>query len=395
MTTTRGLRPWYRPMVARRPDEEHRSATPLELFFDLCFVVAVAQAAAGLHHDVVEGHVGDATVSYLRVFFAIWWAWMNVTWFASAYDTDDDVYRITTLVEIAGALVLAAGVPQAFAEGDFTTMTYGYVVIRLAAVVQWSRAAAGDPAHRRTARRYALGVAVVQAGWLARLLLPVDWLGPSFLLLALADLLVPAVAERAGTTPWNPRHIAERYGLFTLIVLGEVVLATSVAVQTGVDAGQGELWTLAAAGAVIVFALWWLYFDRPVEVPTRLRATLMWGYGHYLIFAAIAAVGSGLWVAVDRERHLGHVGGVVAGYATAVPVAVCLLAVWVLLVRPQREGPVSAAFPVTAALVLLAPLGPAPVYVVAALLFALVAVTVVARRRATRTGGRGRTPGPP
>ena len=59
------------------------------------------------------------------VFFAIWWAWMNFTWFASAYDTDDDVYRITTLVQIAGALILAAGVPRAFADGDFAVVTSG------------------------------------------------------------------------------------------------------------------------------------------------------------------------------------------------------------------------------------------------------------------------------
>ncbi|MEK8105819.1 low temperature requirement protein A [Micromonospora sp. M12] len=64
--------------------------------------MAVAQAAASLHHDVAEGHLGHAVSSYLMVFFAIWWSWVNFTWFASAYDTDDDVYRITTLVQISG-----------------------------------------------------------------------------------------------------------------------------------------------------------------------------------------------------------------------------------------------------------------------------------------------------
>ncbi|BBH70015.1 hypothetical protein ACTI_67000 [Actinoplanes sp. OR16] len=73
-----------RPMRARRADEPHRVATPLELFFDLCFVVAVAQAAALLHHSVTGHHVADGLRGYLTVFFAIWWAWMNFTWFASA-----------------------------------------------------------------------------------------------------------------------------------------------------------------------------------------------------------------------------------------------------------------------------------------------------------------------
>jgi len=99
---------WTRLMRAREPDEPYRSSTPLELFYDLCFVVAVSLAAARLHHALGEQHIGAGLLGYLMVFFAIWWAWMNFTWFASAYDTDDALYRGTTLVQIAGALVLAA-----------------------------------------------------------------------------------------------------------------------------------------------------------------------------------------------------------------------------------------------------------------------------------------------
>ena len=81
-------------MQPRDSDEEHRAATPLELFFDLCFVVAVAQAAGSLHHALAEDHLAQALVGYPMVFFAIWWAWMNFTWFSSAYDTDDVAYRL-------------------------------------------------------------------------------------------------------------------------------------------------------------------------------------------------------------------------------------------------------------------------------------------------------------
>ena len=99
-------------MTARDPHEPHRASTPLELLFDLCFVVAVAQASGRLHHGIVEGHAGRAVLGYVVVFFAIWWAWMNFTWFASAYDTDDVPYRLLVLVQIAGVLVLAAGVAR-------------------------------------------------------------------------------------------------------------------------------------------------------------------------------------------------------------------------------------------------------------------------------------------
>ncbi len=164
-------------------------------------------------------------------------------------------------------------------------------------------------------------------------------------------------------------------------MLGEAVAAVSLAIQDGLDAGEHDLWLLAASGAVIVFALWWLYFDRRNEAPDRLPYSLVWGYGHYLIFAAIAGVGAGLGVSVDHARHLAHISERTAGYAVAVPVAVFLLTVWVLHVRRQQHGAVVVAFPVVALLALLAPLGPAPVYVLAALLVALVAVTVLLRRR--------------
>ncbi|RKN21329.1 low temperature requirement protein A [Micromonospora musae] len=383
MTQTRSARPWYRRMTGRRRDEPHRTSTPLELFFDLCFVVAVAQAADNLHHALSEGHIGLAAGHYFMVFFAIWWAWMNFTWFASAYDTDDDVYRITTLVEIAGALILASGVPRAFTEGDFATITFGYVVMRLATIVHWSRAAAGDPAHRPAALRYAGGVFVVQLGWLLRLMLPDSWQIAAFLVLVIAELLVPALAERPGMTPWHPRHIVERYGLFTLIVLGEVVLVTSVAIQTGIDAGEHQLWSLAAAGTVIVFALWWLYFDRPVEMPDQLRQALFWGYGHYLIFASVAAVGAGLAVEVDHESDNPHISQLTAGYAVAMPVAVYVMTLWALHVRRRQHRWLTATFLATAALVLLTPLGPAPAHFVAVLLFCLVVVTVLVRRLST------------
>ncbi|MFD6812169.1 low temperature requirement protein A, partial [Streptomyces anthocyanicus] len=109
----------FLPLTARSREEAHRTATPLELFFDLCFVVAVAQAGASLVHAVAEGHAGEGVASYAMVFFAIWWAWMNFSWFASAYDNDDVLYRVVTLVQIAGVLILAAGVSRAFEEHDF------------------------------------------------------------------------------------------------------------------------------------------------------------------------------------------------------------------------------------------------------------------------------------
>ncbi len=256
-------------MRARGANQSHRVATPLELLFDLCFVVAVAQAASSLHHALDAGHVGQALLSYPMVFFAVWWAWMNFTWFASAYDTDDVAYRLAVLVQIAGVLILAAGVPRSFDDRDLAIVTLGYAVMRVSLAAQWLRAAHSDPPARRTDLRYAFGVSVCMLGWLVVLVLPGGWQLAAFLVMVVAELSVPVLAERHGSTTWHPHHIAERYGLFTLIVLGESVLAATLAVQSALDAGQAidSLLVIGGGGLLIVFSMWWVYFSVPTEEP--------------------------------------------------------------------------------------------------------------------------------
>ena len=376
---------WSRRMVARHPDEEHRHATVLELFFDLCFVVAVAQAASGLHHAISEDHVADGVGGYLLVFFAIWWAWMNFTWFASAYDTDDMAYRVTTFVQIAGALVFAAGVPRALDHRDFAVCTLGYVIMRLAMVTHWLRAARADPARRRGCLRFAMGVTLVQIGWVARLALPDGWGTPVFLLLVVAELAVPIWAEALAHTTWHPEHIAERYGLFTIIVLGESVLAATLAIETAMaaDVALVDIVTVAVGGLLTAFSMWWLYFAKDAaSFLTSLRAGFVWGYGHYVIFGSAAAVGAGLAVNVDHTIDDAQIGSVTAAAAFCVPVAVFLVALWVLHWRPHHlTGWHSALAPATAVAVLLAVFAPRPVLVTGLLLAGLVVLGSVRRAR--------------
>ncbi|MEU3191827.1 low temperature requirement protein A [Streptomyces sp. NPDC006992] len=386
-----------RVMRGRDPGEEHRAATPLELLFDLTFVVAVAQAAAELHHAWAEGHLGSGLLGYAAVFFAIWWAWMNFTWFASAYDTDDVPYRLLTLLQMAGALVLAAGVPEAFQDGDFAIVVVGYVLMRLAMIAQWLRAAAGHPAGRRSALRYAAGVAVVQCGWIARLWTTGVWAPATFVLLVVAELAVPAWAESRGrATTWHPGHIAERYGLFTIIVLGEVILASLTAVQSAVtDHGlSATVLLIALGGLLLVFALWWIYFTGTDAELTTLRTALVWGYGHYVVFAALAAVGGGLEVALDTTEHHAHLTEQAAGLAVAVPVVIVLLVLGVLH-RMTGTGAVGHALLVVAGALVVLGLGfSPPVFGMGAAVFGMglaVAATltanlVVLRRRAGERG---------
>lgn len=375
------------PMVGRDATEDHRVSTPLELFFDLTFVVAVAQAASALHHGVASGDTAGSIGTFPLAFFGIWWAWMNFTWFASAYDTDDVLYRVMVFVQMVGVLILAAGIPRAFDRADFGVITLGYVVMRLAMVSQWARAAAADDARRRCALRYAIGITVVQIGWVARLGLG-DAAGlVAFVVLALAELAVPVWAEAAGRTTWHPRHMAERYGLFTIIVLGESVLAATTGVQAAIDSDRAfaGLVPVIIGGLLIVFMMWWIYFEMPRERATEaLRATFSarlggafgWGYGHYFVFGAVAATGAGLAIAVDRAAGVSTLPRWEAGAFTTVPVTIYVLAVW-LIHRRHKSSRHSFLTPVALVLVLGSTLTPQPVLITGLVLAALIAAHLV------------------
>jgi low temperature requirement protein LtrA len=258
-------------------------------------------------------------------------------------------------------------VAEGFDRQDFTVVTFGYVLMRVAMVTQWLRVAHDHPAGRSTALRYAAGIAALQLGWIGLLALPLSWRGPGFLLLAGLELAVPVWAERSTQpTAWHPDHIAERYGLFTLIVLGECVLAATTAVQaaTGTGGLSASLAVVAAGGLVLLFALWWSYFDRPAAegLRTSPRSAFGWGYWHLLVFASLAAVGAGLQVVAETVGHHGHVSGRAAAMALAVPVALFLVILgllhsWVYRYRGERAV---ARFSATALLVVLAAVATPP-----------------------------------
>jgi len=334
-------------MRARDPHEAHRATTPLELLFDLTFVVAVAAAVPELARAIVDGHPVEGLIGYLFVFFGIWWAWMNFTWFASAFDCDDALYRMLTMVQMAGVLVLAAGVAPAFETGDFTIAVLGYVVMRVALVSQWLRVARSVPEYRDTALRFAIPIAAVQLLWIVRLGLPAPISIVAFVAGVVVELLIPIWAERRNMTPWHPHHIAERYGLFTIIVLGESILAATAAILAArSEAGTSlDLIVIALSGLVLIFACWWLYFlesDAP-RLDARRDLGFIWGYGHYAVFASLAAIGAGIEVTVEAVTHEITASPLLIGYSVAVPLAIFLAVRYALYVRIGGSRQVSRA----------------------------------------------------
>lgn len=324
-------------MRGRDRHEGHRAATPLELLFDLTFVISFGLAASQLAHALAEGHYSVALLGFGLASFGICWAWTNFTWFASAYDTDDWIFRVVTMVQMIGVLVLAIGVPRMFASIehgehlDTSIMVLGYVIMRTALVFQWLRAARQDPARRRSCLDYAVLVTLAQVGWVALAFTRFS-IGTTFILigmLVLVELAAPILAERMdGGTPWHAHHIAERHSLFAIIALGEGVVGTVAALSAVVEQ-QG--WTMDAAlvglaGTGLTFGLWWVYYmlpSAPVLHAHRDRA-FVWGYGQLLIVTAIVATGAGLHVAANYIEHTAHIGPVATVLTVAVPVAVFL-----------------------------------------------------------------------
>jgi low temperature requirement protein LtrA len=388
-------------MAARDTDEANRASSPLELLFDLTFVVAVAQLAGELGKYIEAGRGPEAIVPFVMVFFAIWWAWMNFSWFASAYDTDDVPYRLLTLVQMAGVLVLAAGVPASFEHQNFFGITLGYFIMRVGLVAQWGRAAIENPDGRATAVRYAIGVTVVQFGWLARLLLPTSAANQwgtvylAFALLVAFEFAVPYWAERPGMTSWHPHHIAERFGLFAIILLGEAVAVLAASSGVTVTAGDrvGPLVAVGISALVVIFGLWWLYFLQPTGdgLAAHRSGSFFWGYGHYFVFAALGAFGAGVEVVMTFAGGHSTVAATVAVASVSIPVALYLVALIVAHLRILPGIGVHFWIVVPAALLILALPFAAPVLGVpiafggVALVVALaVAATLVLVRRKVR-----------
>ena len=345
-----------------------------------CRSLPIAAAAAGLHHSIIEAHAAQGIITFVMAFFAIWWAWMNYTWFASAYDNDDTLFRLLTILIMSGSLTMAAGIGPLFKSFDLKLVVIGYVIMRMGMIALWLRAAKNDPERRSTALTYAAGIGIVQLFWIGYFLLqpftPVWGYGLYFFLVIL-ELTVPVIAERKNNSPWHRHHIIERYGLLNIIVLGETLLAGGLSLQQIAGGATNIVFIhIALSSLIIVFSMWWLYFSQEEHlVSNDLNRALVWGYGHVVIFASGAAVGAGLAVLVDIVAGHAKVSIMVGEYAVAIPVAMYMLGLWFVRDRFHFTGIARYILPIFALLILLAPLTAVAITGIAA----LTALSVVAR----------------
>lgn len=341
-----------RAVTGRDPEESGRAATTLELLYDLTFVVAIGVAASQFAHMLASGDVLLASGGFAFTMFAICLTWINFTWYGSAFDTDDWFHRVLTLTQMVGVAVLAVGIGPMFAslhDGghsvagtgevhghvDMIAIVVGYVIMRLGYVLLWVRVAWHAPEHRPVAVRYIVLVVLAQVLWVVAALAPTDlvWSFVCIGVLGLFEVSIPALAQgRADGTPWHPHHIAERYGLLTIIALGEIVVGTVDSASAIVDAHEGH-WNVPAAavlvvGLAVVFGLWWTYFAVPFGHILHARPSrgFVFGYGMVPLLLATAAAGAGVHVVGLYLEHHSELSTAVTVLAIAFAVALFLVA---------------------------------------------------------------------
>ncbi len=377
---TDGRARWFQPpRLLTIADEGERRASWLELFFDLVFVVAITE----LSHYLVADHSAGGFLRFAALFVPVWVAWQGYMAYATRFDTDDLGFRVAyfgAMLAIAAMAVLIGDVAHGEHSAAFAV---AYVVLRSIMLALYWRAWLAVPEARVLIRFYGLGYAAGAGLWLVSLLFPTPWRYVVWIAAQVLELSLPPLSTQLHRRiPTSPRHLPERWALFTLIVLGESVVAVAVATS-------GANWHFTSAAAAVlgfaaVAAIWWQYFDRQADVALRgsTMSIVVYSYAHLPLLIGLAAMSAGLRLVIERagEDHLG-LGAGVAFLGGAVLFLVSLIATRLVTVRgSHRRGVLLKLGAAAAILCLLAVEAVVPPVAVAAGLAAILAAFVFAER---------------
>lgn len=283
--------------------EETRHATWLELFFDLIYVVAVAQLSSRLTHGVRF----TGLVSFVALFLPVWWSWIGTTFYATRFVAADDlIYRLLTVIEMGAIAALAINVRDGFGA-TATGFALSYAVVRAVLVVQYLRAGWAIPEARPLTNHFARGFGLAAAIWIVSVFVP----GVAHLILCgiglAVDIGTPLFAGRLQTniSP-DDSHLPERFGQFTLIVLGEGVAA--VVLGIGQQALTRPAAISAACALMIAFCLAWLYFENldgsaiyAARAGGQIANYQVWLYAHFPLVATLTAMAPGVQYVVTNK----------------------------------------------------------------------------------------------
>ena len=298
---SRTAQPWLRPprlrTLAGEDAEDERHASWLELFFDIVFVVAIAE----LSHELVVDHTLGGFATFAALFVPIFVAWQGFSFYADRFDTDDVLFRVCMLAAMLSVAALAIQIPDV-AHGESAGFASAYVAIRVLTVVLNLRAYRHVPLARPLVGRYVVAFSFSVALWTASLAIPEPWRFVMWGIGLALDLGVPALIgpRFVGRVPLHASHIPERFALFTIIVLGESVVAVALGVA-------GSDWRLssatgAALGFLAVACLWWTYFDvgAGLALAPSPWTAVRFIYTHVPMWASLTAVAAGVNLLIEE-----------------------------------------------------------------------------------------------
>ena len=346
------------PLRLRALAESAREVTWLELFFDLIFVAAVAQVAEPLR----EHYSLAGVIRFGTLFALIWWAWTGHTVFATRFDADDGVQRLLTLVQMFVVAVMAANAEDELESRSSAGFVAAYAVLRFMLVAQYARAR-HVPDARPLTTRYIVGHGAAAVIWLVSALVPPPvryWL---WVLAFVIDLGTPWLAlPHTVKVPPHPEHLPERFGLFTLILLGEGVVAVMHGMQSQ-EEWPGVAALSAFSGMALLFLIWWWYFDvagaaaeRSVRTHRDAVRFHVWSYAHFPFYLGLVVTAVGIQRIVTAASRW-NIDGYEAVLMSAAG-ALVMLAMAAISGRFTRRGQVFAdVFPVMALALLAVCLG--------------------------------------
>ncbi len=292
-----------RPPRLRTLDESERTATWLELFYDLVFVAAVAVLGGRLLAD----SSWEGVISYSGYFFLLWWLWASHTFYADRFDTDDFVYRNFAAAQIVAIVVIGASLSTGESASTLA-FAIGYAAARLILLALYARAYLHVEPARVLCGGYLKGFGIAAVFWVAAIFVPEPGRFWVWAIALAIDLATPYVMRREqARVPLDVSHLPERFGLFTILVLGESIAAAIV--------GLGHVnWDVTATittivGVAIATSLWWIYFDNLDGFNVRRRGDeknwrpTVWIYAHVPLAASIAAAGVGVEHAIVAAAH--------------------------------------------------------------------------------------------
>jgi low temperature requirement protein LtrA len=290
------LRPLQPPRL-RRTEHGARRAHYLELFFDLVFVVAIAQLA----HELVVDHGLGGFATFAALYLPVFIAWQGFSAYADRFDTDDVVFRGVMFLAMLAIAALAIQIPDV-SHGESTGFVVAYVILRSLLVALYLRSYVHAPEARPLVGRYAWQYSTAIGIWIVSLALA----SPSRYVLwgvALAwELSIPLLARRLWEAiPRSPSKMPERLALFTIIVLGETVVVTALGTSGSEWAVSATV--VAALGFLVAAAIWWTYFGSGGEVTLghSPASIAVFVYAHIPLLAALTAVSAGISLAIEQS----------------------------------------------------------------------------------------------